>query len=75
MTEKPTTVYLACPHTKSMAQKNLVFCLTQCEDRCEEFFNLPEEKILAVIRTYDGKHEIKYDQLKLFPMKPSRQRR
>ena len=68
-------VYLACPKERSMARKNLLFCLTKCFDRCDAFFSLPEETILAVIEADQGRHEIHYSQLKLFPLKKGGPRR
>ena len=70
--KQPEAIYLACPKARSQSRKNLLYCLTQCEDRCEEFFRLPEETILAVIKADAGRHDIKYDQLKLFPLKRSK---
>lgn len=62
-------VYLPCPKERSQARRNLVFCLTNCADRCEAFFQLPEKTILAVIEGDEGRHDLKYDQMKLFPFR------
>jgi len=68
-------VYLACPKERSMARRNLIYCLTKCSDRCDGFFNLPEETILAVIEADEGRHEVHYSQLKLFPLKTGKANR
>lgn len=75
MTKKSDkSVYLACPKERSQPRKNLLFCLSECKDRCDSFALVPDEKILAVIKEDEGRHDLKYDQLKLFPMPKSKRR-
>jgi hypothetical protein len=69
------SVYLPCKKERSQARKNLIFCLSNCADRCDAFLALPEPTILEAIEADQGRHPIHYDQLKLFPVKRGSARR
>jgi hypothetical protein len=72
---KAKAVYISCPKEKSQPTKNLLHCLANCKDRCRAFYELEDKKILSVIKSDEGKHELKYDQLKLFAMPEKRKTR